>query len=179
MPALFYEMSQVSGFPLNQLLFAWGMVSLAGLIANVPAGMLGDRFGTQWVSGLGLIACAALGAARALATDFPALMVVMFIYGISLSLATVNLPKTLGMWFPSEQLGLASGIMGAAYGVGSGLTLLISGTVLSPALGGWQNVLHLWGGLTALLNDEKGGFADATEKLGLAEKDCGAGGNAN
>ena len=75
MPALFYEMSQVSGFPLNQLLFAWGMVSLAGLIAKVPAGMLGDRFGTHyWVSGLGLIACAALGAARALATDFLALI---------------------------------------------------------------------------------------------------------
>jgi cyanate permease len=78
-------------------------------------------------------------------------MVVMFVYGISLSLATVNLPKTLGIWFPSEQLGLASGIMGAAYGVGSGLALLISGTVPSPALGGWQNVLHLWSGLTALL----------------------------
>ena len=33
------------------------------------------------------------------------------------------------------------------------------------------------GGLTALLGDGKGGFTDATEKLGLAAKECGAGGN--
>jgi len=33
------------------------------------------------------------------------------------------------------------------------------------------------GGLTALLNDGKGGFADATKDLGLAEAACGAGGD--
>jgi hypothetical protein len=33
------------------------------------------------------------------------------------------------------------------------------------------------GGLTALLGDGKGAFTDATEKLGLATKECGAGGN--
>jgi len=33
------------------------------------------------------------------------------------------------------------------------------------------------GGLTALLGDGKGGFTDATEKLGLTGKECGAGGN--
>jgi len=33
------------------------------------------------------------------------------------------------------------------------------------------------GGLTALLGDGKGGFTDATEKLGLAARECGAGGN--
>jgi len=36
---------------------------------------------------------------------------------------------------------------------------------------------HAGGGLTALLNDGHGRFADATEKLGLADKECGAGGN--
>ena len=33
------------------------------------------------------------------------------------------------------------------------------------------------GGLAARLGDGKGGFTDATEKLGLAAKECGAGGN--
>ena len=36
---------------------------------------------------------------------------------------------------------------------------------------------HPGGGLTALLNDGNGRFADATDKLGLAEKECGAGGD--
>lgn len=36
---------------------------------------------------------------------------------------------------------------------------------------------HVDGGLTALLNDGKGGFTDATDALGLADEACGAGGN--
>jgi nitrate/nitrite transporter NarK len=75
----------------------------------------------------------------------------MFLFGAVVSLTSVNLPKVLGQWFPSEQLGLANGIIGAAYGCCSGLALLISGTVLSPALGGWRNVLYLWAGLSAVL----------------------------
>jgi len=36
---------------------------------------------------------------------------------------------------------------------------------------------HVEGGLTALLNDGKGRFTDATEELGLADEACGAAGN--
>ena len=36
---------------------------------------------------------------------------------------------------------------------------------------------HIEGGLTALLNDGRGNFMDATEKLGLTDEACGAGGN--
>ncbi|NQU24390.1 MAG: VCBS repeat-containing protein [Candidatus Nealsonbacteria bacterium] len=36
---------------------------------------------------------------------------------------------------------------------------------------------HVEGGLKALLNDGKGNFTDATEKLGLADEACDAGGN--
>ena len=78
-------------------------------------------------------------------------MIVMFLFGTAISLASVNLPKVVGQWFPSEQLGLANGIMGASYGGGSGLALLISGALLSPALGGWRNVLYLWAALSAVL----------------------------
>jgi hypothetical protein len=36
---------------------------------------------------------------------------------------------------------------------------------------------HVGGGLTALLNNGKGNFVDATEQLGLSDEACGAGGN--
>jgi len=36
---------------------------------------------------------------------------------------------------------------------------------------------HTGGGLTALINDRKGAFSDATSDLGLADPACGAGGN--
>ena len=124
MPALFYEISQKSGFHLNQLLFAWGMVSLAGLIANISAGMLGDRFGVRWVCGLGLIACTIFGASRALSSNFATFMVIMFLFGCSIPLITVNVPKILGMWFPPQQLGLANGIAFASNGSGIALALL-------------------------------------------------------
>jgi nitrate/nitrite transporter NarK len=151
LPALFHEMSQTSNFYLDELLFAWGIIPLAGLFANIPAGLLGDRFGSRWTSGIGLAGCAIFGALRSLSSSFPSFMVVMFLFGAVVSLATVNLPKVLGQWFPSEQLGLANGIMGASYGGGSGLALLISGTLLSSALGGWRNVIYLWAVLSAVL----------------------------
>ena len=151
LPALFHEMAETSDFFLDQLLYAWGMVPLAGFFSNIPSGLLGDRFGPRWISGLGLVGCAVFGALRALSQNFPSFMIVMFLFGIVISLATVNLPKVLGQWFPSEQLGLANGIMGATYGGGSGLALLISGTLLSSALGGWRNVIYLWAALSAVL----------------------------
>jgi len=44
---------------------------------------------------------------------------------------------------------------------------------------GYPDILlsHVEGGLTALLNDGKGNFTDATEKLGLADEVCGVDGN--
>jgi nitrate/nitrite transporter NarK len=113
--------------------------------------MLADRFGTRSMCGLGLIACTIFGASRALSDNFVTFMIMMFLFGASIPLASVNLPKILGMWFPPKQLGLANGVAIASYGSGSALAMLISATVLSPALGGWQNVLYLWGGASLLL----------------------------
>jgi NNP family nitrate/nitrite transporter-like MFS transporter len=151
MPVFFTEISQTTGLTLQHLLFIWSMVPLATFIMSIPAGMLGDRFGVRWVSGLGLLACAVFGALRGRASDFPSFMAFMFLFGASMPLVSVNLPKMLGALFPSRQLGLANGIVASSNGIGVALALGLSATVLSPALGGWQNVLYLWGSVTAVL----------------------------
>jgi NNP family nitrate/nitrite transporter-like MFS transporter len=75
----------------------------------------------------------------------------MFLIGISFSFLMPNLPKTLGHWFPSNELGLANGVLIAGVCVGSGSALMLSGIYLSPFLGGWRNVMWFYGIITTVL----------------------------
>ena len=64
---------------------------------------------------------------------------------------TSNTVKTCGMWFSRRQLGLANGVLSMGMALGFLLGSLFSATLLSPSLGGWRNVLILYGALSALL----------------------------
>jgi len=69
-------------------------------------------------------------------------------------------------------------IKAKAVATGRGKVLKVSSFVQLNGDGHADILLsHDGGGLTALLGDGKGSFADATEKLGLAGAECGAGGN--
>jgi MFS transporter, NNP family, nitrate/nitrite transporter len=151
MPVLFSEISQDLGLHLPQLLLIWGVLPLSSFIFSIPAGLLGDRYGVRWVCGIGLLSCVLFGALRANAPNFPTFLVIMFLFGVSIAFVGVNLPKIIGAWFPSRQLGLANGILLSAYGVGTALALAFSGTVLSPICGGWQNVFYFLGGVTMII----------------------------
>jgi len=71
--------------------------------------------------------------------------------GIARLVVPITVTKAIGIWFRGRNLGLAMGI--GAMGMGLGLMLgpMISATVVSPALGGWRNVLYLYGAVAALV----------------------------
>jgi len=145
MPVLFAEMMTKQGWPIAAVLFSWGLIPLAVVFLNLPAGIMGDKFGIRWVAGFGMIAAGLTGAARGMADSVTMFQVTMFLYGASFPFAFILMPKALGMYFPLQELGKANGIAQGAYGAGAALALMLSGTVISPALGGWQNVCYLWG----------------------------------
>jgi MFS family permease len=62
----------------------------------------------------------------------------------------VNYPKVIGQWFPSHQLAAINGLVMAAYSIGAAVGMSISGTIISDAVGGWQNTYHFWAALTGL-----------------------------
>ncbi len=151
MPVMFAEIMTKEGWPIAAILFSWGLIPLANVFLILPAGIMGDKFGIRWIAGLGMIAAGITGAARGMSDSVGLFQVMMFLYGASFPFAFILMPKALGMYFPLQELGKANGIAQGAYGAGAALALMLSGTVISPALGGWQNVCYLWGVVSIII----------------------------
>jgi cyanate permease len=62
----------------------------------------------------------------------------------------MNVHKACGVWFPREQLGMANGFVSVGMALGFLLGALLAATVFSPMLGGWRNVLFMYGAVAVL-----------------------------
>ncbi len=145
MPALFNEISEDLGLSLVQIGSVWGITSLAGVFVSLIAGVLSDRFGVKFVLSVSCLLVGITGALRGLSVDFLTLMVTTFINGIVRLTVPITVNKTVGIWFKGRKLGTAMGISAMGMGLGLMLGPMISATILSPLLGGWRNVLFLYG----------------------------------
>jgi MFS family permease len=175
MPVLFYEISRPMppglGLSLVELGAIWGTFPLAVAFFCIPMGMAADRYGVRLTVGIGILVAAAGGALRGTSTGFAPLLAWMFLFGAGYSTIGPNLPKLVGMWFRSKELGLASGIILGSYGLGAGLAITFGGSYLSPALGGWRNTLYVLGALSLVIGivwivavrDRKANAAEATK----------------
>jgi MFS family permease len=145
MPVLFKEISEDLGLNLVQIGTVWGASSLAGVFVSLVSGLLGDRFGMRLMLCVSCILAGITGALRGLSTDFLTLTLTVLIYGTARTILPIILTKLIAMWFKEKNFALANGI--GAMGMGLGLMLgpMISATILSPLLGGWRNVLFLYG----------------------------------
>jgi MFS family permease len=151
MPALFKEISEDLNLTLVQVGAVWGMASLAGVFFSLAGGVLGDKFGVKSIIPLSCILVGITGALRGLSYSYLTLMITVFINGIVRLIIPINLTKTVGIWFKGRNLGMAMGISAVGMGMGLMLGPLISATVLSPALGGWRNVMYLYGGISTAM----------------------------
>ncbi len=148
LPVLFKEISEDLDLSLVQIGTVWGMFPLAGMFVVLLGGLLGDRFGVKRTL---TVICFLTGLSVALiglSNSFFSLAATMFLFGLLGINIPTNVHKAAGIWFPGQQLGLANGI--AAMGMGLGFTVgsMISATVLSPLLGGWRNVMFLYGAIS-------------------------------
>jgi CP family cyanate transporter-like MFS transporter len=151
MPVLFKEISVDLNLSLVQIGTVWGMASLAGVFFSLMGGVLGDKFGVKSVIPLFCILVGITGALRGLSSNYLTLLVIVFINGIVRLIIPINLTKMVGIWFRGRNLGMAMGISAVGMGMGLMLGPMISATVLSPALGGWRNVMYLYGGVSAAI----------------------------
>jgi MFS family permease len=150
MPVLFKEISEDLGLSLVQIGTVWGMASLAGIFVSLIAGFLSDRFGVKLILGLFCIMVGLTGALRGLSNGFGFLAVTVFLNGLFRLIIPITVTKTIGLWFKGKNLGMAMGV--SAMGMGFGLMLgpMISATILSPLLGGWRNVMYLYGAISII-----------------------------
>ena len=151
MPVLFSEIASELGLNLVQVGSVWGIASLAGVFVSLLAGVLGDRFGIHRILTMTCLLIGITGALRGVSNSFITLMVTMFGYGLVRAMLPVNITRTIGLWFKGQDLGMANGVVGMGMGLGLMLGPAISATLLSPLLGGWRNVLFLYGGISVFI----------------------------
>jgi len=155
MPVLFQEIAQPKdvglGLSLIQLGAIWGMMPLALALLSLAGGITADRYGVRLVIGIGAIMAAVFGACRGMSGSFTSLLIWMFLFGVGYSCIGPNIPKFVGTWFQSKDLGLANGIVFSAVGLGGGMAVQFGGTFVSSAVGGWRNTLYIIGFICLLI----------------------------
>lgn len=151
LPVLFSEIAADLGLNIVQIGIIWGIGSLTGMFVVLIGGTIGDRLGTRKTLITICLLTGILGALRGLSIDFTTLLITTFLLGLVQPAVTVNLHKVAGEWFPRRQLGTATGIVSAGFAMGLMLGSLLAATVFSPVLGGWRNVLYLYGGVAIVI----------------------------
>jgi len=151
MATLYGEINKTIPMTYAQWGVVWGMVSIAMMLFSIPGGMTADRVGVRRCVGMATIVLGIIGGGRGLASSFLGLSIMMFLFGVSLSFLSPNLPKAIGLWFSSKELGLANGVLLAGYVVGGALSVMLSGTYLISLLGSWRSLLWCYGLISALL----------------------------
>ena len=151
MPVLFKEISEDLGLSLVQIGTIWGIASLAGVFVSIIGGVVSDKFGVKFILSIFCILVGITGASRGLSNSFLTLAVTVFINGIVRLIIPINLTKTIGLWFKGPNLGIAMGISAMGMGLGLMLGPMLSATVLSPWLGGWRNVMYLYGAISVIV----------------------------
>jgi len=151
MPVLFKEISFDLELSLVQLGTIWGMGGLAGIFTTLAGGLIGDRYGTKRTLTVACILAGIAGATRGFSVGFLTLAITMFFFGFFTRTMSLNLHKTAGVWFSGKQLVIANGIVATGFGFGFMSGAMISDTFLSPVLGGWKNVLFLYGSISIVL----------------------------
>ncbi|HET9910490.1 MAG TPA: MFS transporter [Anaerolineales bacterium] len=152
MSVLAKEISQDLGLNLVQIGFVWGIGSLLAVLTSLLGGAIGDKVGPKQVLIVSSLLAGLLGAARGLAVDFSSMIVIVILFGALLPFVTMNGFKIIGQWFPAQQLGLANGLISMGMALGFLLGSLLSATTFSPLLGGWRNVLIVYGIAGALFS---------------------------
>jgi MFS family permease len=151
MPVLFKEIAEELNLNLVQIGTVWGIVPLGSVVFLLVGGVLCDRFGIKRTMGMACFLAGISGAMRGLSSGFGSLVAISFLFGILASLIPIGVLKSCRIWFPSRQLGLATAVILVGNGIGGSIGSMVSATFLSPLLGGWRNVLFLYGAISVVL----------------------------
>ncbi len=145
MAVLSDEISRDLNLNLVQVGIVWGMGAFLGVATSLLGGAIGDKFGAKRVLVVSVLLAGLFGMLRGLAFDFISMTAIVILLGAIIPFVTTNGIKTTGIWFPSHQLGLANGLISMGMAFGFLIGAQFSATTFSPLLGGWRNVLMLYG----------------------------------
>ncbi|MCS7094273.1 MAG: MFS transporter [Thaumarchaeota archaeon] len=108
---------------------------------QLPAGLIGDRFGRKRVLVLGPVLWGTATIAAALAPSFQLLAVSRFFKGLAMGTYFGNDRPVVAAHTPKEKMGIGQGVSFSGLGIGMGLGIMLGG-VMTEALG-WRTTLML------------------------------------
>jgi cyanate permease len=152
MSVLSKEISDNLGLNLVQVGIIWGVGALPGIFTSLLGGAIGDKVGPKRVLIAGALLGGLLGMVRGLAGSFLSMTIIMILLGAVIPFVMMNSIKVIGQWFPPQQLGLATGVQSMSMALGFIIGSLFSATTFSPLLGGWRNVLIVYGLIGAAIS---------------------------
>jgi MFS family permease len=152
LPVLFPEISADLNLSIVQVGVIWAISSITGVFIVLFGGLLGDRFGTRKTLIMACLLSGLLGGLRGFSDSYATFLVTSFLFGLVQPAIPINLHKIAGEWFPRRQLGLATGIISTGFAMGLMLGSLLSASVFSPAVGGWEGVLFLYGVVALIMS---------------------------
>lgn len=98
---------------------------LVAVVLSIPAGSLGDKFGSKKVISVGCVLSVIGAFGRFIAANFWMMMIMLLLCGIFISLLNANLIKVLGTWF-KQDTDSAMGVFYAASCLGITLAQITS-----------------------------------------------------
>ena len=123
------------------MLFSIPIIMLA--VFAIPGGILADRIGIRKAAGAGVILLIVGSLLRGASTSFETLLAFTCLYGVGFALVFPNLPKLVGVWFPPEKVGLATGIYTTGIMSGSALSLAITLPLVFPITNNFQDTIYI------------------------------------
>jgi sugar phosphate permease len=151
MPVLFKEISADLHLSMVAIGTIWGMDPLAGVFVGLPSGLLADRFGVKKTLIVVCILAGVFEALRGFSVNFFTMAVTMFLFGLMAASAPSIVPKMTAEWFSGKQVSLANAFINVAWALGAMTATMFSATVVAPAVGGWRNVLFIYGAPAVML----------------------------
>jgi MFS family permease len=151
MPVLFKEISTDINLSMVAIGTVWGMDPLAGVFIGLPSGLLADRFGVKKTLVVLCVLAGVFGALRGFSVNFLTMAITMFLFGLMAAASPSVMPKMTAEWFSGRQVSLANAFINVAWALGAMSATMFSATVVAPAIGGWRNVLFLYGAPTVML----------------------------
>jgi MFS family permease len=136
------------GVPWSELVIVLSAISFGLVFTQLPGGSLGDKYPLRYVVGLGAVLAGIATAVRFAVPTLTGQIVVSLVATVGMGIVNPNLIKIVTEWFPSSQLGLGQGIIMVGNTLGIGIALSLSGGIVLGAVGNWQGVFVLYGGIT-------------------------------
>lgn len=124
---------------MGQVMSAW---SLGYAILQLPAGWLGDVFGSRRVLALFAILWSVLTGAASRAEDEQTLLTVWFCMGLAQAGLVPCAAKLIGRWFPESSRASASGLLVTAMAAGIALAPMMTGRLLRTL--DWQTLYAIY-----------------------------------